>query len=137
MTNYDKAKKLQSFIRNLYDELAPLDPKDPKLSATEYLEVKKKREHIQNLIAIAKNELLAVSHQYKLKLVGVAQDKGEIVRRIVKDKIVTEIDCQVKPMSKINLNAGSHKPLLDLINRNYSSLFHEGRYEIKSITQVC
>jgi hypothetical protein len=137
MANYERARDLRLYIKELYSELATIDPNQSNLTAAQYLEMKTKLKNVTNLIAIARNELRAVTHLYKLKLIGDIENKsGELIKKTLKEKVFTEIDCQLLSHRRLKLSNRFHKPMLDFIKANYSDKFFEGRYEIKSIVQL-
>ena len=135
MSEQNKIQCLQAHIQKLIEEISLIDLKDPKLSAEQYLTEKTKLMGLKNLKAIAKNELNSLLHQYKFTLHGKIINRGEVSEKIVRTRVFTDIDCNVKAPATIKM-ASASQPLLDMIHKDYGTYFFEGKYEIKRIKKV-
>jgi hypothetical protein len=119
------------------DEISNIDLKCPNLSAEEYLTEKVKLQSLKNLRAIARNELNSLLHQYRFTLSGkIIGQKGEMYERVVRTRVFSDIDCTIVSPATIKGASGGSTPLLDLIRKDYSTYFVEGKFEIKRIKKI-
>lgn len=136
MSEQNKIKSLRSHIQNLNDEIASIDIKNPKLGAEEYLLCKTQLNTLKNLRAIARNELHSLLHQYRFTLSGkIIGSKGEIFERVVRTRIFSDINCTIVSPATIT-GPDNSEPLLDIVRKDYSTYFLEGKFEIKRIKKI-
>jgi hypothetical protein len=135
MSEQNKIQCLQEHIQTLVEEISLIDLKDPKLSAEQHLTEKTKLMGLKNLRAIAKNELNSLLHQYKFTLRGKILNKGEISEKVVRTRVFTEFDCNVQGPATIKMSSAS-APLIEMVQKDYSTYFLEGKFEIKRIKKV-
>ena len=137
MSDQNKIKCLEHHIQNLLEEISLIDIKNPRLSAEEYLTEKTKLQTLRNLKAIARNELNSLLHQYRFTLRGKIQgSKGEIYEKVVRNRVFTEINCNASARTSVKMGPAVSQPLIDIIQKDYSTYFVEGKFEIKRIKKI-
>jgi hypothetical protein len=137
MSEKNKIKCLEDHTRKLEEEIRSINLKNSKLSAEDYLREKTKLETLKNLLAIARNELNSHLHHYKFTLTGeMIGAKGVIAQKIVRNRLFSDINCNAKVPSTLKTHVKSTRPLIDIIQRDYSSMFVDGKFEIKRLKQL-
>jgi hypothetical protein len=137
MSDQEKIKCLQDHIQSLMDEIATIDLKSPLLSADDYLIEKHRLQSLKNLRAIARNELNSLLHQYRFTLRGkIAGSKGVEYERVVRTRVFSDIDCTIVSPATIKNAPEVSQPLIDMITKDYSTFFVEGKFEIKRIKKI-
>ena len=119
------------------DEISTIDLKSPRLSAEDYLLEKRRLQSLKNLRAIARNELNSLLHQYRFTLSGkITGSKGDVYERVVRTRVFSDIDCIIVSPATIKSSPEVSQPLIDIIKRDYSTYFLEGKFEIKRIKKI-
>jgi hypothetical protein len=137
MSEQEKIKCLQEHIQLLMDEISTIDLKSPRLSAEDYLLEKRRLQSLKNLRAIARNELNSLLHQYRFTLSGkITGSKGDVYERVVRTRVFSDIDCIIVSPATIKSSPEVSQPLIDIIKRDYSTYFLEGKFEIKRIKKI-
>ncbi len=137
MPDKEKIKCLQDHIQALMDEIATIDLKSPLLSADDYLIEKRRLQSLKNLRAIARNELNSLLHQYRFTLSGkILGTKGAEYERVVRTRVFSDIDCTIVSPATIKSSPEVSQPLIDMIKKDYSTYFVEGKFEIKRIKKI-
>jgi hypothetical protein len=137
MSEQEKIKCLQEHIQLLMDEISTIDLKSPRLSAEDYLLEKRRLQSLKNLRAIARNELNSLLHQYRFTLSGkITGSKGDVYERVVRTRVFSDIDCMIVSPATIKSSPEVSQPLIDIIKRDYSTYFLEGKFEIKRIKKI-
>jgi hypothetical protein len=137
MSEQEKIKCLQEHIQLLMDEISTIDLKSPRLSAEDYLLEKRRLQSLKNLRAIARNELNSLLHQYRFTLSGkITGSKGDVYERVVRTRVFSDIDCMIVSPATIKSSPDVSQPLIDIIKRDYSTYFLEGKFEIKRIKKI-
>lgn len=137
MSEQEKIKCLQEHIQLLMDEISTIDLKSPRLSAEDYLLEKRRLQSLKNLRAIARNELNSLLHQYRFTLSGkITGSKGDVYERVVRTRVFSDIDCIIVSPATIKSSPDVSQPLIDIIKRDYSTYFLEGKFEIKRIKKI-
>jgi hypothetical protein len=137
MSEQEKIKCLEKHIKVLMDEIATIDLKSPRLSAEDYLIEKRRLQSLKNLGAIARNELNSLLHQYRFTLSGkISGSKGAVYERVVRTRVFSDIDCMIVSPATIKSSPEVSQPLIDIIKRDYSTYFLEGKFEIKRIKKI-
>jgi len=137
MSDQEKIKSLQDHIQALMDEIVSIDLKSPHLSADEYLIEKRRLQSLKNLRAIARNELNSLLHQYRFTLRGkILGSTGVECERVIRTRVFSDIDCKIVSPATIKNSPEVSQPLIDLITKDYSTFFVEGKFEIKRIKKI-
>lgn len=137
MSEQEKIKCLQNHIQEVMDEIATIDLKSPRLSAEDYLLEKNRLQSLKNIRAIARNELNSLLHQYRFTLSGkILGTKGDIFERVVRTRVFSDIDCMIASPATFKSSPEVTQPLIDMIKKDYSTYFVEGKFEIKRIKKI-
>lgn len=126
---------LKQHLQQLSDEIQELKKQvSPNMTPKEYRAVHEKYVVLNNLKAIAKNEIDALLHLYKIVLAGTADKIGS--EKIFRAKIRSEIDCRLNVSKNLDLSIRSHSELYAHLVKNYSRLFFDGKFRVRSVIQL-
>ena len=138
MANAEKLKLLKDHIQELSAEIALLKRSiTPQMSPQEYRSVYEQYRMLNNLKIIARNELHSLMHLYKVTLSGsVLATDSSTFEKVIRRRIETEIDCNMARSKNLDRSIPAHRELYDLIETNFSRLFENRIFRIKTVIQV-
>jgi len=138
MANTDQLRILKQHIYELSSEISALKKSiNPNMAFKDYREVHVKFLSLNNFKIIAKNELSALMHQYRVTLSGkMTGENDESVEKVSRRRILTEIDCNLRNSKNLDLSIDAHSHMYTYICDHFSSQFVDGKFRIKSIIQI-
>lgn len=109
----------------------------PYISTAEYKTLHAKFLSLSNLKLIAKNELEASMHFYKIVLSGkVHTNKNTVVDKVLRRRIKMELDCKLQFSRNLDLSIATHTEMYTHIQKTYSDIFENGKFKIRSVIQT-
>lgn len=133
----EKIEALQHHINALIGEIDSINLKQQDLSAEEYLEKKALLNNLQNLRAIARNELNALLTQYRLTLTGKkVNNRGQLTEKVVRTRLFSVHDFKKTTLVNVLDNQEVLAPIFEKVKQDYAAMFAGGEFEIKRIRKI-
>ncbi|PBQ31075.1 hypothetical protein CNR22_04600 [Sphingobacteriaceae bacterium] len=138
MTNTQELVLLRHHIQELSSEIFNIKKLiTPYISTAEYKTLHARFQSLSNLKLIAKNELEAAMHFYKIVLSGkVTTEKSGLVDKVLRRRVKIELDCNLQLSRNLDISIPSHLEMYHYIQKTYAQLFEHGKFKIRSVIQL-
>lgn len=137
MANPEQLKLLKQHIQELSSEIATVKKSvTPSMSAQEYRAVYDRYTNLNNLKTIARNELQSLLHYYKVTLSGKVLSANDRAEKVIRRRMESEIDCNLQRSRNLDRSIPAHDALYLLIEANFSRLFENRSFRLKTVIQI-